>query len=563
MDYKRKVAEVIREQIDINLHNIEELIEIPPSIEMGDYAFPCFQLAKVFRKDPNIIAEELNKKLRKDGFEKIRNLGPYVNFFIDKSEFKKEILEKILLGGNNYGKSNIGNGKTICIECSSPNIGDYFNVGHLVSAVIGNCLYKLFNIGGYKVELINHLGDWGSRFDKIIYAYKRWGNDKALVEDVTTELLRVYHKFREDGKSYSLLEKEKRLYFKELENNNENTEGLMEKVKDLTLREFERIYGIFNINFNSYISKSFYDDRIDSLINKLKEKIILFESNGTQIIMLNEYNMPPCVILEENNRVKYETIDLVATIYKKNTYNFDKCIYVFGASETLYFKKIFKALELLGYQWVSDCIHVRFGLFKFQDRSYFARVGEVHLLDDLIDKAIEKSLEIINEKNLSLVNKEEAAKKIAIGALIFTCLNSPREKDIVFNLNEAISFEGETSPYIQYVYLIAKNILKNAKELDVNPNFRKLNSKEESDLVRVLEGFNKVISESTEKLEPCIIAKYTIKLVNTFSKFYNSHPILSLEDEELMKARLILVEATCQIIKNSLDLMGIEVVENI
>lgn len=563
MDEKRKVAEAIREQVDIDLHIIEELIEIPPSTEMGDYAFPCFQLAKIFKKDPNIIAEEINKKLRKESFEKVQNLGPYINFFIDKSEFKKEVLEKILVEGNNYRKSNIGNGKTICIECSSPNIGNYFQVGHLFSAVIGNSLYKLFSIEGYKVKLVNHLGDWESKVGKLICAYKKWGNNKALEDDVITEILRVYAKFHEEVQKDSLLEEDGRIYFKELKNKNESIEALWKKIRYLTIREFERVYDIFNINFDSCIGESFYNDKIDGLIDKLKEKRILIESNGIQTVMLNEYNMPPCIILEENNREKYEARDLVAAIYRKDSYNFKKNIYVFQSSELGYFKKIFKVLELLGYQWSSDCIHVEFGLFKFQDKSYFASKGEADILDDLINKSIEKALEIINEKNSSLENKEVVAKKIAVGALIFTCLKNSREKDIVFDLNESISFEGETSLYIQYVYSIANNILRNDKKLDVEPNYNKLNSKEEVDLVNILESFSKVINEAIDKLEPWIIAKYTIKVANTFNKFYNSHSILSLEDDELMKARLILVKATCQIIKNSLDLMGIEVVENI
>ena len=350
---------------------------------------------------------------------------------------------------------------------------------------------------------------------------------------------------------------------KELRSKNENIKALWKKFRDLSIREFESIYNIFNISFDSYVGESFYDDKIDSVVDKLKEKRILSESNGMQIVMLNEYNMPPCIILEANYGVKCAVRDLATAIYRKDTYNFHKCIYVVEASETLYFKKIFKVLELLGCQWVKDCIHARFGLVKFQDKSYFSRKGEVDILDDLINRAIEKSLEIINEKNSSLENKEEVAKKIGVGALIFTYLKNSREKDIVFDLNEIISFEGETGPYIQYVYSRANTILKNVEEFDITPNFGKMNSKEEIKLVKTLESFSNAINDATEKLEPSIITEYTVKVANTFNMFYNSHLVLNLEDKELMKARLILVEATCQVIKNALDLIGIEVVEDI
>ena len=561
MDYKRKVAEVIREQVDMDLHIIEELIEIPPKIEMGDYAFPCFQLAKNFRKAPNIIAEELKEKLKKDGFKKVQNLGPYVNFFIDKSEFIKKTLEKILSEADNYGKSNIGEGKTICIEYSSPNIARPFQAEDLFSTVIGNSLYKLFKKEGYKVERLNNLGDWGSKFGKLIYAYKRWGNEEALEEDAIAELLRIYVKFHEEAQKDLSLEEEGRRYFKELEDKNETVEALWKKFRDLSLKEFERIYDIFNIKFDSYVGESFYNDKIDCVFDRLKEKRILSESNGTQVVMLNEYNMPPCIILKSYEKSRYAARDLSAAIYRKDTYNFHKCIYVVKVPDRLYFKQIFKVLELLEYEWANDCIYAGFGLVKFHDRSYFTRKSEVVILEDLINKAIEKSLEIINENNLSLENKEEVAKKIGVGALIFTYLKNSREKDVVFDLNEIISLEGESGPYIQYIYLKSKAILKKAEELDVSPNFSKLNSEEEIELVNIIENFGNIINYATDKLEPWIITRYTIKVTNTFNKFFNSHTLLNLEDKELMKARLVLVEATCQVIKNALDLIGIEVVE--
>lgn len=561
MDYKKKVAEVIKSKVDIELEAIEKLIEIPPQAEMGDYAFPCFQLAKIFRRDPNIIAKELKDKINQDSFKKVENLGAYINFFIDKSGLIKNTLEKILSEGDNYGSSNIGEGKTICIEYSSPNIGKPFHVGDLFSTLIGNSLYQLFTKEGYKVQRLNHLGDWGSKFGKLISAYKRWGNEEALERDSISELLRVYVKFHEEAQKDSLLEDEGRAYFKRLKEKDEEAEDLWMKFRDLSLREFENIYDIFNIKFDSYLGEAFYDDKIEELFNELRERDILSESNGAQVVMLDKYNMPPCILLKDDEETIYAARDLVTAIYRKKNYDFYKCIYVTEAPESLYFKQIFKVLELLEYQWAKDCINVGFGLVKFKDRRNFTRKGEVVILEDLIKKSVDKILEGINENNPNLENKEEVAEKIAVGALIFTYLRSPREKNIIFDLKEILSFDGETGPYVQKLYGIAKGMLKRGGDIDIAPNFGKLNSKEELELVKILEEFTTVIHNATDKLEPSIMTRYIIEVANKFNKFYSVHSLLNLDDKELMKARLVLVEATCQVMKNALALIGIEVVE--
>lgn len=561
MDYKKKVAEVIKSKVDIELEAIEKLIEIPPQAEMGDYAFPCFQLAKIFRRDPNIIAKELKDKINQDSFKKVENLGAYINFFIDKSGLIKNTLEKILSEGDNYGSSNIGEGKTICIEYSSPNIGKLFHVGDLFSTLIGNSLYQLFTKEGYKVQRLNHLGDWGSKFGKLISAYKRWGNEEALERDSISELLRVYVKFHEEAQKDSLLEDEGRAYFKRLKEKDEEAEDLWMKFRDLSLREFEKIYDIFNIKFDSYLGEAFYDDKIEELFNELRERDILSESNGAQVVMLDKYNMPPCILLKDDEETIYAARDLVTAIYRKKNYDFYKCIYVTEAPESLYFKQIFKVLELLEYQWAKDCINVGFGLVKFKDRRNFTRKGEVVILEDLIKKSVDKILEGINENNPNLENKEEVAEKIAVGALIFTYLRSPREKNIIFDLKEILSFDGETGPYVQKLYGIAKGMLKRGGDIDIAPNFGKLNSKEELELVKIIEEFTSVIHNATDKLEPSIMTRYIIEVANKFNKFYSVHSLLNLDDKELMKARLVLVEATCQVMKNALALIGIEVVE--
>lgn len=561
MDYKKKIAELIKSQVDMDLETIEKLLEIPPKPEMGDYAFPCFQLAKAFRKAPNMIAEELKGKLDTDGLEKIESLGPYLNFFVDKGTFTKNTIDKILAEGDSYGSSNFGEGKTICVEYSSPNIAKPFHVGHLFTTAIGNSLYKLFKKEGYTVEGINHLGDWGTQFGKLISAYKRWGNEEALEKDAIAELLRIYVKFHDEAEKDPSLEDEGRAYFKALENGDKEAEALWERFRNLSLKEFERVYKVFNVEFDSYAGEAFYNDKMDVIVNELREKGLLVESNGAQVVMLDEYNMPPCIVLKGDGASIYATRDLAAAMYRKNKYNFDKCIYVVGTPQALHFKQVFKVLELAGHEWANDCVHVGFGLVKFADRKLSTRKGEVILLDDLIRESVDKTLKVINEKNPNLENKEEVAKKIGVGAVVFTYLKNSREKDIVFDWKEMLSFEGETGPYVQYSYARANSILSRAGEINETPDFTKLNSKEEFELVKTLESFNKNIHLSIEKLEPSIVTRYVIEVAKTFNKFYNNHSVLNLEDKSLMTARLALVKSTCQVIKNGLELIGIEVVE--
>lgn len=561
MDYKKKVAEAISKHVDMDIESIEKLIEIPPKSEMGDYAFPCFQLAKAFRKAPNMISEELAGKINNDGFEKIINVGPYVNFFADKSVFTKNTIEKVLAEGDEYGSSNVGEGKTICVEYSSPNIAKPFHVGHLFTTAIGNSLYKIFKKEGYTVEGINHLGDWGTQFGKLISAYKRWGNEEALEKNAIDELLRIYVKFHDEAEKDPLLEDEGRAYFKALEDGDKEVEALWKRFRDLSLKEFERIYEIFDVKFDSYAGEAFYNDKMDVVVNELKEKNLLVESNGAQVVMLDEYNMPPCIVLKGDGASIYATRDLAAAMYRKKKYDFYKSIYVVGTSQALHFKQVFKVLELAGHEWAKDCVHVGFGLVKFADRKLSTRKGEVILLDDLIKESIDKTLEVINEKNPNLDNKEEVAKKIGVGAVVFTYLKNSREKDIVFDWKEMLSFDGETGPYVQYSYARANSILTRAGGLKGNADYSKLSSKEEFELVKALEGFAKQIHLATEKLEPSIVTRYAIEVAKSFNKFYNAHSVLNLEDEELKEARLSLVKATCQVIKNSLALLGIEVVD--
>lgn len=561
MDYKKKIAELIKEHVDLDLDKIEGLIEIPPRPEMGDYAFPCFQLAKVMRKAPNMISGELAENINKDGFERVEQLGPYVNFFVDKGVFSKNTIEKVLEEGDNYGASNIGEGKNVCVEYSSPNIAKPFHVGHLFTTAIGNALYKMYKKEGYNAIGINHLGDWGTQFGKLISAYHRWVDEEALEADPIKELLRIYVKFHDEAEKDPSLEDEGRAYFKALENGDPEAEALWKRFRDLSLKEFERVYDILGVNFDSYNGEAFYNDKMDVVVNELKEKKLLVESNGAQVVMLEDYNMPPCIVLKADGASIYATRDLAAAMYRKKTYDFYKSIYVVGTPQALHFKQVFKVLELAGHEWANDCVHVGFGLVKFADRKLSTRKGEVVLLDDLIRESVEKTLEVINEKNPELENKEEVAKKIGVGAVIFTYLKNSREKDIVFDWKEILSFDGETGPYVQYAYARAKSILRRAEGISKEVDYSKLASKEEFELVKTLDNFKNQILLALDKLEPSIVTRYTIEVAKAFNKFYNAHSILNLEDEVLKATRLKLVEASAQVIKNGLDLLGIDVVE--
>ncbi len=561
MDYKKNIADKLKEHIEMELETIEKLIEIPPKPEMGDYAFPCFQLAKTFRKAPNMIAEELSEKINKEGFEKVEALGPYVNFFMDKGSFVKTTIDKVLSEEDNYGASEIGKGKNICIDYSSPNIAKPFHVGHLFSTAIGSSLYKLLSSQGYNCVGINHLGDWGTQFGKLISAYKRWADEDALQKEPIKELLRIYVKFHDEAEKDPSLEDEGRMYFKKLEDGSKEEVELWEKFKNLSLQEFDKVYDVLGVKFDSYAGESFYNDKMDAVIEEIESKNLLVESNGAKVVMMEEENMPPCIIKKADGATIYATRDLAAAFYRKKTYDFYKSIYVVGADQSLHFKQVFKVIEKMGYDWAEDCKHVGFGLIRFADRKLSTRKGQVIFLEDLLNEAVSKTRETIEEKNPGLVNKEEVAKKVGIGAVVFTYLKNRREKDIVFKWDEMLNFDGETGPYVQYTYARGKSILRRAGEVSGEADFSKLTSKEEFELVKVLGSFNEEILDAIDKLEPSIVTRYVIEVAKAFNKFYNAHNIMATEEEEIKNARLKMVEATCQVIKNGLSLIGIEVVE--
>lgn len=555
MDYKRKIAELIECHVQLNSDVIEKLIEIPPNQEMGDYAFACFRLSKIIKKAPNIVAEELKNLISTcDVFEKIDSIGPYINFFINRERFSEDIINQILEEGDDYGATNKGNGKTICIEYSSPNIAKHFHIGHLFSTVIGNALCKMFKKEGYNVIGINNLREWGIQFGKLMSGYYRWGDEEALEKTPIDELLRVYAKFHEEAEKSPDLEEEAIDNFKALENGKDKVIDFWKRIRELCFKEFQRIYNDLGVKFESLDDEAFFNDKLDGVFNELKEKELAVECNGVQVVMLKNYNMPPYIVSDNGKGLKYGVRDLAAAIYRKKTYNFHKCMYVLGNSHYFNNIQMTKVLSLAGYEWSDDCIPIVFGTIKFSERN-----GSSVLIDNLLDEAVKRTMEMIKSKEI-IFNNEDSAKKIGIGAIIFNCLKKSREKDILFNWKEILSFERDAGPYVQFAYKNGSNMLTSIGERYEIADYRKLDSKEEFELVKLLANFNNVITQVLEKLEPSILASYVIEVANSFNKLYNSSSALCLGVGAVKAARLNLLEASLQVIKNGLELLGIDVV---
>ncbi len=562
MDYRKIISDLIEEIIGMNVY---DSIEIPPDKNMGDLAFPCFKLAKELRKSPQIIAEDLKLKISHEVIDRIETVGAYLNFFVDKSSFSRDVLSSILKLKDRYGESNDGEGKTIVIDYSSPNIAKPFHIGHLFTTVIGNSLYRLHKFQGYDVVGINYLGDWGTQFGKLIYAYKRWVDIEELKKNPISELFRIYVKFHNEAENDPSIEDEGRKYFKMLEDGDEECIELWKKFRELSLLEFEKLYKDLGVKFDSYDGEAFFSNKTDAIVCELEDKNLLDDSFGARVVRLDDYNMPPCIIKKADGATIYATRDLASLLYRKKTYNFYKNIYVAGIPQALHFKQVFKTVELMGYEWAKDCIHVGFGLVKFKDKKLSSRKGEVILLEDLLNMSIDKIRNVIEEKNPNLSNKDGVSKKVGIGAIVFTYLKMNRERDIIFDFDDILSFEGETGPYVQYTFARGKSILKKSgidiENIDTEKYLGLLTHDNENNLIKVLSDFNNNIKSSISYLEPSIITRYVIDIAKAFNKFYNSNNILNLEDENLKISRLILVYATTIVIKNALYLIGIETVD--
>ena len=573
MNYKKAAAELIISVMgteNLTLEQAERLVAVPPNPEMGDAAFPCFSFAKVLRKAPPAIAAELcaniMENLKDDCvFSKVEAVGGYLNFYLKRGVLAENVINEVLDKGDSYGKSDEGQNKKVLVEFSSPNIAKPFHIGHLVTTALGSSLERIYSFLGYDTVKINHLGDWGTQFGKLISAYKRWGDAAVIEADPINELLKIYVKFHNEAENNPALEDEARAYFKKLEDGDEEVTKLWQFFKDASLKEFNKTYNLLDISFDSYAGESFYTDKMPEVVELLKEKNLLEESDGAQVVRFEDENVPPCIILKSDGTTIYATRDLAAAIYRKRTYDFDKNIYVVGTPQALHFKQIFSVLDKMGYDWSKDCVHVGFGYVRFPDKVLSTRHGDVVFLEDVLRESIEKTKEIIQNSATSknIDDIDEVSEKIGVGAILYSFLKNGREKDIVFTWKDILDFEGESGPYVQYAYARGKSVIRKAADMGIDysgADLSLLEGSDEFELVKQINSFYDAVKEAANKNEPCCVTRYVTDLAQLFNKFYNTCNIMKSEGD-LRDARLKLTEAAATCIKSALYLIGVRVVE--
>lgn len=559
--------------LDINLSKdeIKELIETPPNTEMGDYSFPCFKLSKELRKAPNIIAQELVNRITIEDsiFVEIRNVGPYINFFIKPTEYSKNVISEIILKKYDYCSSKNNLDKTIVIDYSSTNIAKPFHIGHIRSTLIGNVIKNIYKFLGYNTIGVNHLGDYGTQFGKIIAAYKLWGNDEQINADPINQLLKLYVDFNNLCKTDENMLETARNYFNRLENGDEESVKLWNWFKDISLLEFQKVYDKLKVEFDSYRGEAYHSQFINDVVKELEEKNLLTESDGCKIVNLDKYGLPPALILKSNSSSTYITRDIATALTRKRDYNFSKNIYVVATQQKLHFEQLIAVLKEMGYEWANDCIHVSFGMVSVKDdllgtsAKLSTREGNVIFLNDVLEKSVEKTLEIINERNSALENKETVAKEVGIGAVIFQELFNTRIKDYSFDWNNVLNFEGETGPYVQYSAARAYSILEKndfyskINNLDISKLFNYEMNVDELALVKSIYKFEDILLDAAKKYEPSILARYITEVAKLFNKFYNSCPINN-QEENIKDFRLVLTYCSRLLIEIGLGLLGMD-----
>ena len=560
MDYRQYIAGKINVE-GVSSEEIASLLAVPPDSAMGDFALPCFRFAKALRKSPVLIAETLAKEIAPDGvIAEVSALNGYLNFKVNKEGLAADVLARIAREGRRYGASDEGAGKTVCIDYSSVNIAKPFHIGHLSTTVLGGALYRIFNFLGYKAVGINHLGDYGTQFGKLISAYKRWGNREEVEKGGIHAVNALYVRFNEEADE--AMEAEAREYFRLIESGDKEANDLFEWFKSLTLAYVEKIYDRLHIRFDSYAGERFYTDKMAPVVAELKEKGLLKESNGAQIVDLEAYGMPPCLILRSDGASLYATRDLAAAIYRKKTYDFYKCLYVVAYQQNLHFKQVFKVLELMGYDWAKDLVHVAYGMVSLEDGAMSTRKGKVVWLEDVISRCVEKARVILEEKNPALENKDAVAETVGVGAVVFGALYNSKIKDITFSYDKALNFDGETSVYVQYTCARAASVLSKAAADGIafdeaasgTPNAQ------EAELLKTLGDFPATVREAAEKYEPSFVARWCVDTAKLFNKFYFDCKILQAE-EDVRAFRLALTKATLTALTNGLGLLGIGVPE--
>ena len=559
---KKKICQYLSEVlVEMPEEELLKIMEIPPEEKMGDFALPCFILAKKMHKNPLQIASELAEKLNEQknelGIEKAENAGAYCNIYLKRDLFVRKCFE--ILEKDKYGVSQIGIGKTVCMDYSSPNIAKNFHVGYLRTTIIGNSLYKIYQKLGYDVVRINHLGDWGTQFGKLIVAYKLWSSEELVKEKGIEELLRIYVKFNDESRNNENLISEAREWFVKMEQNDPEALELWNWFKEISMVEFERIYDLLGISFDSYLGESFYRDLVPALVEKLNDLGILVESQGAKVIDLEKYNMPPCLITKSDGGSIYHSRDLAAILYRKEQYHFEKCLYVTGLEQSLHFKQIFTAIEVMGYDWSNSLIHVPYGLVSLAGEKLSSRGGNIIYAEDILKEAIERAYHAIIEKNPSLEDKDATAKRVGVGAIIFHDLFYQRIKNVDFSWKEILNFDGTTGPYAQYTYARARSVLRKYGKTITSEgiDFGTLTDDVSYHLVKVLAGYEDAVVNAAEKYEPSIVARYIIALTTAFNRFYHDCTILQADEKE-KRARLLLTDFVQNILREACGLLGME-----
>ena len=567
MEMKTLIAQIVDEAVrtaypgvDAGI-NYEALLEVPPDSKLGDFAFPCFKLSKALRMGPPMIAQKLAAAIDRPEVCTAQPVNGYLNFFLNRGNFAKDTLQKVMAAPERWGSGNEGEGKTVVLDYSSINIAKRFHIGHLSTTMIGNSLCRIYGFLGWNTVSVNHLGDWGTQFGKMICAYKLWGNEEEVEKGGVNELVRLYVKFHEEAEKDPALDDQGRAWFKKIEDGDEEALRIFNWFKALTLRDTERVYKLLGVTFDSYAGESFYNDKMDRVINELKEKNLLTISEGASIVDLSEDNMSPCIILRSDGATLYATRDLAAAIYRHDTYHFDKCLYVVAYQQDLHFRQIFRVLEKMGYEWAKDCVHVAFGMISYEGQALSTRKGHVVYLEDLLEQAQKKALDIINEKSPNLPNKEDVARQVGIGAVVYTDLSNNRIKDVDFCWDRALNFDGESGPYVQYTHTRCCSVLRKAAEMSLpEADMNALTDDEAQALLRLLGRFPDVIKEAAEKYEPSMITRAVTDIAQAYNKFYYEHRILDGEPATAA-ARVALTKATKDVIKTGLWLIGIEAPE--
>lgn len=569
IQYKEKIAGLLVDIVEgFSIEEIESMLEIPTDEKMGDYAFPCFRLAKQLRKAPPAIAKDIAAKLGENPlFSKVEQVNAYVNLFLEREGFLATTLAEVIDRKERFGSSDIGNNRKVIVEYSSPNIAKPFHIGHIRSTVIGNAIYKLYDFLGYDTVRVNHLGDYGTQFGKMIVAYRRWGNREDVEQSPIQTLLGYYVKYHEVSEADPTLEDEARATFTKLENGAEEENALWQWFRDESLKEFAKVYQMLGIEFDSYAGESFYSDKMDTVIERLKERSLLEESEGAHIVDLSSKDLSPALIMKKDGSTLYITRDIAAAIYRKEHYDFYRNIYVVASQQNLHFQQWMAIVEMMGYDWAKDCVHVPFGLVSLEDGTMSTRHGRVVFLIDVLNKAIEQTREIIMEKNVNTDNVDVTASQVGIGAVIFNELSNGRIKDYVFSWDKVLNFDGETGPYVQYTHARAASVLRNAGIDTDGPlsalsaaDMKYISSDNAYALTREIYAFPSVIQEAAEKYEPSIVTRHVVNVAQSFNRFYHNEHIL-VDDEQERKAKLLLTFAAKQTIKNGLLLLGMQVPE--